>query len=94
MQTITHGKIRPAECPELKFDNIRMPDAQLQLRKKITGAGIFDILETVARKLIARIDDHQIIRLKPPPDIVDADGDEFFWIFQIIQRFAAAADDD
>ena len=93
MQAHFFRKNPSRQIAEFKFDDVRMFDGQIQLRKKIFGLRRFDIFKTVARKLIFRIDDDQIIRLKFSPDIVHADGDKAFRSRKSFKRFAAAADD-
>ncbi|HLX73004.1 MAG TPA: hypothetical protein VKV04_25545, partial [Verrucomicrobiae bacterium] len=48
----------------------------------------------VGLELIPRIDNYQVIRLKPTPDIVDTDRDESLRRFQIIERWTATANED
>src|SRR5262249_6648659 len=89
MQNVGNREVSPAIRAQTKLDDPRMRRAQIELREEITRLRRFDVVEPVARELVARVDYYQVIGVKAPPDVVDADGDETFRLGQFVERFSA-----
>src|SRR5438552_3422063 len=71
-----------------------MRDRKIELREEVLGLRGFDIPESIAWELTPRIHDDQVVRMEPPAYIVDAYGDERIGIREIVERLAAAADEN
>jgi hypothetical protein len=64
------------------------------LREQYLGLRVLDVGKAIFRKLRSRIYDYKVIGRETPPDVIDADGNETFWLLQQVQGFAAAAHDE
>src|SRR5262245_49923384 len=71
-----------------------MPQPQLQVRENGPGAALLDVPESIPGELGPRVDHHEIRRIEQPADVVDANRDEPFRMFEFLQRGAAATRHD
>src|SRR5580704_2851916 len=95
MQHLVIVKIGAAEPAESKPHYRRLHNAEIvALGEQETRPRILDITESVAAELPGSIDHHEIGRIEPAADIVDADGHATRRFPRIVQRLAAAADND
>src|SRR6266481_4703695 len=84
-------EVRAAVLSQTKLDDLPKAEPKLELSENEFRLGSLDVSESVALELAARIDDDQIVRLKPPANVIYANGQEPLGMLQFIERLSTTA---
>src|SRR5215510_15877456 len=94
MKNVRLREVGASVRAEAELDDIFPSQTEIIWTEEIKGLRAFDIVKAVAGKLIARINDDQVMRVESTADIIDADGDESLGFRQLIKRLSATAYND
>ena len=90
VQHVGIREIRAALLSQRESDDVVFPETKVELRKDEFRLRAFHITKAIAGKLVGRIHYHEIVGLKLPPNIVNADGDELLGMLELIQRLSTS----